>query len=268
MTCAAAKQYKYNLSTKIRETDDYHYLLQRGELDGAAGKALGVVNGYGIPGIAFDTLGSVAYSDYYSEAYHNKEGMGAQVSKILKNVKDNNKKLLTNTANDYAAVMSTVILDVPTNSNMDISIDKDIPFYQTVFKGYVDFANDSINTAANYRTQFLHAMETGSGLSFALTARYSVDTVLMGHNFFYATVFEDNIELINSMIEESKEYLNAVKSAKIVGHEYVTATLTKTVFDNGVSVYVNYSENEATVENVKVPANNFVALGEGGAVIG
>jgi len=265
---AAAKQYKYNLSTKIRETDEYHYLLQRGELDGAAGKALGVVNGYGIPGIAFDTLGSVAYSDYYSDAYHNKEGMGAQVSKILKNVKDNNKKLLTNTANDYAAVMSTVILDVPTNSNMDISIDKDIPFYQTVFKGYVDFANDSINTAANYRTQFLHAMETGSGLSFALTARYSVDTVLMGHNFFYATVFEDNIELINSMLEESKEYLNAVKSAKIVGHEYVTATLTKTVFDNGVSVYVNYSENEATVENVKVPANNFVALGEGGAVIG
>ncbi len=265
---AAAKQYKYNLSTKIRDLDSYHFLLQRGELGSAANKALGVVKGYGIDGIAFDTLGSVAYSDYYSDDYHNKEGMGAQVSEIISGIKEGGKNILTNTANDYAAVVSTVILDVPTNSNMDITIDKDIPFYQIVFKGYVDFANDSINTAANYRTQFLHAMETGSGLSFALTARYSADTVLMGQSIFYATVFDDNIGLIESMLAESKAYLNAVKSAKIVDHEYVSATLTKTVFDNGVTTYVNFGDNEVTVGKVKVPANGFVALGEGGTVIG
>ncbi len=265
---AAAKQYAYNLSTKLRDTSNYHYLLQRVELEKAANKALGVVNKYNIEGIALDSLGSIAYSDYYKTEHFNKENMSGQVAGILGTVKEDEKNILTNQANDYAAVLSDVILDVPTTSNMNVSIDKDVPLYQIVFKGYVDFANESINTALNYRTQFLKAMETGSGLSFMLSNDYSADTVLNKHTVFYATVYEDNIDLIDSMLKESKAYLNAVKSAKITSHSYVTATATKTVFDNGVKVYVNYSDNDITVENVKVPANDFVAIEKGGTVIG
>ncbi len=265
---AAAKQYVYNLSTKVRETSKYHYLLQRAELEKAANKAVGVANKYGIEGIGFDSLGSIAYSDYYKVEHFNKEGMGAQVSGIFGNVAKNGKKILTNQANDYAAVLSDVILDAPTSSNMNISVDKDIPLYQIVFKGYVNVANDSINTATNYRTQFLKAMETGTGLSFILTNDYTDDTVLNGQTVFYATVFEDNEELIGSMLEESKAYLTAVKSAKIKAHSNPTSTVSKTVFDNGVRVYVNYGSGETVVENVKIPANDFVAIGEGGTVIG
>ncbi len=264
---AAAKQYVYNRSTKLRETSNYHYLLQRAELEKAANKALNVVNKYNIGGIAFDSLGSIAYSDYHKTEHFSKENMSGQIAGILGTVKEE-KKILTNQANDYAAVLSDVVLDVPTSSNMDVSIDRDIPFYQIVFKGYVDIANDSINTALNHRTQFLKAMETGTGLSFMLANDYSADTVLNGHTVFYATVYEDNVDLIDSLLKESKAYLNAVKSAKITAHSNVTATATKTVFDNGVSVYVNYSDNDITVENVKVPANDFVAIEKGGAVIG
>ncbi|MBQ8550590.1 MAG: hypothetical protein IJ426_04545 [Clostridia bacterium] len=265
---AAAKQYVYDRSTKLRQTSNYHYLLQRAELGKAVKKAMKVVNKYDIPGIALDSLGSIAYSDYVQGDYYNKAGMAAQVTELFGTIRESEKSILTNQANDYAAVISDVILDVPTGSNMNVSIDKDVPFYQMVFKGYVDIANEAINTATNSRVQFLHAMETGTGLSFVLTEDYTDETVLAGEAVFYATVFEDNVDTITEMVNEAKAYLTAVKSAKISAHSNPTNTVSKTVFDNGVSVYVNFGDNEVTVENVKIPANDFVALGEGGTVIG
>jgi hypothetical protein len=264
---AAAKQYVYNTSTKLREMSKYHYLLQRGQLEKATNKAMKVVNKYNIGGIALDSLGSIAYSDYYRTEHFNKENMSGQVSAILGGISEKDKNILTNQANDYAAVLSDVILDVPTTSNMNVSIDKDIPFYQIVFKGYVDIANECINTAQNSRTQFLKAMETGTGLSFYLSNDYSSDTVLNDLTVFYASVYEDNIDSIEKMVGEAKAYLTAVKSAKIVAHSNPTATSAKTVFDNGVSVFVNYSDNDVVVEGVKILANDFVAV-KGGTVIG
>ncbi len=264
---AASKQYKYNISTRLREMDDYHFLLQRAELDDAAEVLLKTADKYGINNIALDSFGSIAYSDYVDEKYFNKEGTQEQYSEIAEQVKKDNK-LLLNEANEYAAVTADVILDVPTGSNMDVSIDMDIPFYQIVFKGYVEFANSSINLALNDRTQFLKAIETGTGLSFMLTGEYSADTTLVGETVFYATLFEDNKETIASLLDESKEYLESVKSAKITAHSNLSAKVTKTVFSNGVGVIVNYGDSAVTVENVKVPAKGFTVLEKGGEVIG
>ncbi len=264
---AASKQYKYNISTRLREMDDYHFLLQRDELNAAADEVLEAIDKYGIKNVALDSLGSIAYSDYVDEKYFNKEGTQEQYAEIAKELKAENK-LLLNEANEYAAVTADVILDVPTGSNMDVSIDKDIPFYQIVFKGYVEFANNSINLALNDRTQFLKAIETGTGLSFMLTAEYSADTTLVGETVFYATLFEDNKETIASLLDESKEYLESVKSAKITSHQNINADVTKTVFSNGVSVLVNYGDKAADVEGVQVPANGFKTLEKGGEVIG
>ncbi len=264
---AASKQYAYNISTRLRETDNYHFLLQRAELGEAVEKVIDVLDKYGLSNLALDSLGSIAYSDYVSEEYFNKEGTQEQFAEILDGIESSDKKLLVNEANEYAAAAADVILDVPTGSNMDVSIDRDIPFYQIVFKGYVEFANGSINLAFNDRAQFLKAIETGSGLSFTLTSDYSADTTLVGETIFYATVFEDNKDTIVELLDESKAYLEAVKSAKITSHENVNTNVVKTVFSNGVSVLVNYGEKAVTIDGVKVPANGFTALEKGGTVI-
>ena len=264
---AAAKQYKYNTSTKIRDLENYHYLLQRAQLQKAADKAVSVVDKYDLNTISLGTLGNHAYSDYVQMEYYNKEGMGTQVSGIIAGIKENGKSVLVNEANDYAAVVADVILDVPTKSDMNAVFDQDIPFYQIVFKGYVNFANDSINTAENERREFLKAIETGTGLSFTLTNDYSVNTILSGESVFYATKFEDNQPRIEALVNESAGYLNAVKNAKITAHTTQNG-VTKTVFDNGVTVYVNYGTAEVSVDGQTIAAEDFVALTGEGKVIG
>ena len=193
--------------------------------------------------------------------------MAADVEKILESAGKNNKVLVTQ-ANDYAAVKSDLIVDVPTKSDMSFAFDREIPFYQTVFKGYVDFANDCINLAENGNTQFLKSIECGTGLSFALTGEYSVDTILAGETLFYNTLAEDNMPRIETMVNSAKAYLDAVKSAKITAHSYVAADVVKTTFDNGVYVYVNYGKTDASVEGVNVAAGGFNAFTKEGTVIG
>ncbi len=266
---ASSKQYRYNLSTKLREMDDFYYLLQRSQLQKAADKTSDTADKYGITGIGLESLGSIAYSDYYEEQYYNKGNMDSQVTEIIASLKKDGKTVVVNKANDYAAVAADLILDVPTKSNMSSSLDKDIPLYQIVFKGYVEFANESINTAQNMTTQYLKAIECGSGLSFTLSANYSEDTIYSNEAVFYATLFEDNKDLIQSLISSSSAYLNAVKSAKITSHSTVAADVSKTVFDNGVYVYVNFGKNAVTTaDGVSVPAESFAAFTEGGTLIG
>ena len=60
------------------------------------------------------------------------------------------------------------------------------------------------------------------------------------------------------MYAEAKEYLDAVKDAQITGHEYLSGKLVKTVFSNGVSVYVNYADQPAEFNGTVIPANGFV----------
>ena len=264
---APGKQYVYDRSVKTRVMDDYHYLLQRQLLPDAASKAISAADKIGSGGISLGTLGYLAYSDYVSEEYYNKEGMAADVTEILESAGKNNK-VLVNQANDYAAVKSDLIVDVPTKSDMSFAFDREIPFYQTVFKGYVYFANDCINLAENGNTQFLKSIECGTGLSFALTGEYSVDTILAGETLFYNTLAEDNMPRIETMVNSAKTYLDAVKSAKITAHSYVAADVVKTTFDNGVYVYVNYGKTDASVEGVNVAAGGFNAFTKEGTVIG
>lgn len=263
---AASKQYKYNRGTKLRVLDNYHFLLQRELIGKAAEKALKAAEKLGITGVSFDSLGSVAYSDYVDEKYYNKEGTQEQVADIIKNVKKDGAKLAVDEANEYAAIGANVIFNTPTISNQNMSFDEEIPLYQMIFKGCVDIAGEAINTATNSRTQFLKAIESGMGLSFQLTKDYSVDATLVEEDVFFATKYDDNKQTIGDMLDEADEYLSLVKSAKIIKHDNISASLSKTVFDNGVTVYVNYGDKAASADNVKVPANSFTAM-KGGTVV-
>ena len=265
---AGARQYIYNLSTKAREKEGYHFLLQRAELMDAAKKASSVADKYDLSSISFGTLGHLAYSDYYQPEYYNKEGFAAQATEIIKTIKDGGKTVAVNKANDYTAVIADVVFDAPTKSDMASVFDKDIPFYQLVFKGYVNFTNDCINIAHNEREQFLKCIETGTGLSFALSEDYSSNTIHSSADIFYGTKYADVESRMMKMISESKGYLEAVKSAKIDSHETIANGVTKTVFDNGVSVYVNYNKEATYVGNEAVAGEGFAAFTKEGTRIG
>lgn len=99
-------------------------------------------------------------------------------------------------ANDYSAVISDKIFDVPLSSAEYNSLDVDIPFYQIVFKGYVPLSSESINTSANSRKSYLQSVSVGSALQFSLINNYSSKLASYLYKDIQAMKAENNIEMI------------------------------------------------------------------------
>lgn len=262
--------YEYWSSTRERyihnQGGKVGTLISRELLAESTNDAVKLADEYGITGLAFDTLGNICYSDY-SEVEDNenlhkypiRNNMGKDVKEIVSSVQSNSKTVMMDGAFAYAAVNADIISSIPTSSDRQNVIDLDIPLYQLVFQGYKANSVNAINTATNKRTQFLKAIETGSGLSFDLMANYYGELRKQKTIGLYACLFEDNKALINEYVAESKDYLASVAGATIKSHSYITKDVTKTVFDNGVTVCVNYGDTDFVSDIGVVKARDFLS---------
>lgn len=264
-------KYSFLLSTRdrftIKKGGKVGTLISRENLTAAVNDAVELVDKIELPGIAFDSLGTDCYSDYdYADksktVYKNpmRNNMGNDVKTIVADVKKNSSKtVLMDGAFAYSAVAADIITNAPTSSLKANAFDVDVPLYQIVFQGYRANSVAAINIAVNKRTQFLKAIETGSGLSFDLVNNYSEELrkqTIMG---LQATYYADNVKLIEQYVNEGKSFLASVAGAKIANHSYLSNNVTQTTFDNGVTVYVNYGDTDFTVsEGVVVKAQGFL----------
>ncbi len=261
--------YKYWHSTGARmENKDGQYvgaLLSRKMLAEATGDVVALADEFGISGLAFNTLGNICYSDYTEDdndvaMYPNRKNMANDVKKIVNDTKAKNKTVMMDGAHSYAALSADYITGVPTASNQHLSLDVDVPLYQIVFQGYKSLSTDAINMANNRHTQYLKAIETGTGLAFTLIGADEYPQELRKQHMrgLNTALYSDNEEFITACVNESKTYLAKVAGATIKSHEYVTDDVVKTVFDNGITVIVNYGETAYTSDLGVVEPNSFI----------
>lgn len=241
-------------------------LISREMLFNSTADAVALADKFGISGIAFDTLGNLCYSDYdtvedgektvYKNPWRN--NMANDVKKITADVQKNSKTVLMDGAYSYAAVAADIIINTPTNSTGANSFDLDVPLYQIVFQGYRSNSVGAINVATNPRTQFLKAIESGSGLSFELINNYYQELRKQNMRGLHAALYEDNAKLIEQYVNEGKTFLTSVAGATIINHQYLTKNVAKTVFDNGVTVIVNFGDTDYASELGTVKAKGFL----------
>ncbi len=262
---APVRQFWYSIHGRLENSNGgiTGGLVARAQLNKAVAETVELADKYGITGLAFNTLGNVAYSDYEEDddknpTYPLKNGMSDQVTEIINETKSSSKTVLVDGANSYAAVAADVIAGCPTTSNRDNTFDKDVPLYQIVFQGLKSNSVYSINMTENSDTQFLKAIETGSGLSFTLMANYETELRKQYARRLNTTVYKDNKSDIETYVTRSKNYLTKVAGASITAHEYITDDVVKTVFDNGVTVIVNYGESDYSSDLGTVKANDFL----------
>ena len=115
--------------------DDRFYLLSRSNLSRAVEKIIKVSAKKGISGISLNSLGATVYSDYANQETYLANNMENDVAKLFAGVKKGGYKLLSTSANSYAAVNADYVNDAPIDSSNHIAFDFDVPFYELVFKG-------------------------------------------------------------------------------------------------------------------------------------
>ena len=159
-------------------------------------------------------------------------------------------------ANAYAAVKLDYIYDTPTESSGYFALDMDIPFYQMVFKGAVGLSGGAINLAQDPKTEFLKTIATGCSLGYTLCQSTERDVLIGNHSAVGSSVYSGLAEQIAEYTAQAQPLLEQVRTASIAFYEK-NGNVSKTVFDNGVVLFVNYGNTAEQTEAGTVDALSF-----------
>ena len=145
-----------------------------------------------------------------------------------------------------------------THPHAALIFDDDIPFYQMALRGRTALSSESLNLATDREDQLLKAVEGGMGLAYTLTAKYDTKLIDSGVPVFYNSLYSD---LKDGIVSDSKmlsELYGKIGNSAIKSHKIHGSGLRETVYENGVTVFVNYSSGELNSPAGSVRAHGFL----------
>lgn len=244
-------------NTRVPDTTQKgRYLVKRSTLNKLGEKLLAFAD-KGASGVSLSSFGKTAYSDYSEEAYMLKGQIDTQTQGIVQMVQKGGHPVLLSAANGYIAGLADGIIDAPLSHGGYDALDVSVPFYELVYRGYVPLYTEPMNLAVNSRDLLLSAVEAGVSPSFMLAKDIDTSLAESGTIDFYGIRYNGHKESLVETVGELSAYLKAIGSAKIQSHRFLQNDLTQTVFENGVQVIVNHSEEDVTYDGTTIKAKSF-----------
>ncbi|MCD8105104.1 MAG: DUF5696 domain-containing protein [Lachnospiraceae bacterium] len=212
-------------------------------------------------------LTTLASSDLFSFIPTNYKGNQVSISTgremlqaSVSAVADEYDLMLSNPIVDGYSYASSVT-DIPTTDSGMRVLDASVPFIQIVLSGHMTYSTESLNKeSTDVYVNFIRAIETGSAPKFTFT--YEESSLLSGteQEDYFAVDYSYWKDKIGAYYEEYSEFYEMVKGATIVDHELYERNddLRIVTWSNGVTVYINYSDLDETIDGVKVSASSYV----------
>ena len=244
--------------------ENRYYLVSPKFLIRYADKFIAKADRYDISGISLRDLGNELHSDKRRTNVIDREAALDVVNGRLNLLAETDKKVMMNSANDYAFAYADDIINVPLSDNDYYIVDEVVPFYQMLIHGYIDYSGSVINLSDTYDKAdiILSLVENGASPHFIFSWESSSDMKNTGLNRFYATTYENWKEDAISIYSEVNEALKYVNGAAMVNHQVLDNGVRAVSYDNGVTVYVNTGNTDLTVDGMTVPARNYMVGGK------
>ena len=157
----------------------------------------------------------------------------------------------------YLFKYTNAYLDIPLASSKYIFIDEEVPFLTIALKGVIPMYSEYVNFKANKQEYFLNLVETGVYPSFYITYEDSSKLLYTNSSDIYSTkysVYKDEIITYSNELEKVNDL---IKDAFVVLHERLDNGVTVVRYDNDVTFYINYSEIDATIDGLNIPAMSY-----------
>ena len=174
------------------------------------------------------------------------------------NAKQKGCSIMINGGNDYAIKDVDFITNMKLHGNSYAIIDRFVPFYQIALHGYVNYASYPINLSYEKNQLLLESAEVGSGLMF--TFMQSGESELQETNYteYYSSCFDSWKDQLVQIYTDYNSKLAPVVNSLITDHSYVSDNVTKTTFENGYVVYVNFGYSSYTTPSgIYIPERDY-----------
>ncbi len=248
--------YDYLLNTNMRDTSSKPtYLLAPSKYTEAADKILAAMSKYSYENLYFNQEALQLYGDYSKEGYQRERAEEAYVEAMTR-LSDGYSLTMAN-PNAYLYAYADYITDLPLSSSDNVLFDYDIPFVQMVLKGTKGYSGNSININDMSQETFLRHIEYGADLKYTLIEAET--TVLMNTDYtdLYSVTYDTFRDQIVEQYGELEQVGKEIGDASITSHER-DGEVAVVRYSNGKTVYVNYGDEEVTVDGVSIPAIGYV----------
>jgi hypothetical protein len=216
------------------------------------------IESYDISGISLRELSSFVYSDKRRTNIINREEALQVVLAQLELLGDSDKALLGNASFDYSFPYLDGIVNVPIGTNAFFIIDQDIPLYQMIVHGSLDYGSSLLNYNFDEdKTDLqLQLIEYGASPHYVFTWRESSLMKNTGMSRFFNTTFAVWKDGAISTYKQVNEPLQYVTGALMIDHQAL-GDVRAVTYSNGVTIYINYGAEDTTVNGITVPARGY-----------
>lgn len=223
-------------------------------------KFVNAVKRVDISGISLRDLGDTLSSDKKRTNVIDRQQAKQIVLGQLDKLKEVTGNLMVSGGNSYSFAYATDLTNVPSSDNPFYLVDEEVPFYQMVVHGCIDYTSGAINLSDSYDKNeiILRMIEFGTAPHFTLSYEESSRIKYSAMNVLYTTQYETWMKDAVEIYRKTNEALKNVVNATVTEHTIVTDGVRKLTYDNGVTIYINYTDQEATAEGETIPAKSYV----------
>lgn len=213
------------------------------------------VDSLGNPGVGQYRMGSMIYNDYNTRNAATRDDT-AQIWNDIYRTTQEQTETTSYSGNAYLLNGTDWLQDIPMSSTGYIFSDESIPFYQMVVHGLIPYSAKPFNHFYDADREKLQTIEYGAIPLYKITYRDSTDLRELFYGFTtpYSSVKDGMIEVYNEM----NSRLSHLYTQYIVDHQRVTDDVVVETFSGGQKLYINYSEEDYTLDGVTIPALDYV----------
>ena len=218
----------------------------------------------GVHSYSFNSIGQTLYCAYNLQNVCTRDQSEKAMENIFKEASDtigNEGILSTGGGNAYAMPYVDNVIEAPLFGSRSIISSQEVPFYQIVFRGYVNLCSSAVNLNSEPEELILKLAETGSSPYYLLMDADSTSFQNTNFSGSYACNLDDHFDEMISTYSKLKTIYDEVGSSSIKDHRIISKTFKITTFSNGTKVYVNYGDTPVVADGISVDSNDFKVVG-------
>lgn len=235
---------------------DLFYYLTPSKANETLSKFVKTYTKKGVSNLAIAGISDALFSYSYKGKFYTRLDTGATYKSLLETI-DKNTNLILEQPFSYLWNQTDAFLDMPLGSSEYMYVDEEVPFLSIVLKGILPMYSDYVNFEANKTKFFLQMVESGVYPSFYLTYENSSALIYTNSSDLYSTQYSAYKNTILEYDAALRAVAEKVQGAFVADHEKLDNGVTKVTYDNGVIIYVNYTEENVTVDGISIDALSY-----------
>jgi len=210
--------------------------------------------------VSFREIGRVVYNDYNRRASFTKSETVDVWRGMLNESAGETGRVAARGFNQYTFQSADFLYDVPMRSfGLNIT-DDHVPFVQMVLSGKIPFTGEPGNLSYDLNRQVLKWIEFGAVPTFTITYNDPIILRNTAYNYLFTSAFNSWEERILDIYEIFRTDLADIYGKQMVSHEILKRDVVRVEYENGVTIYINYTNDEVLVGDVLIPPVDYVVV--------